>query len=249
MAKGDKIYLATKQELQDVAANAGTKIQEITQQAYNALSEENKNKSDVIYRITDADSTAVLISMQLGETSTTAYAGNKGKALADTIGNTDISEVADGTLTGAVLDLATNKTIGVVELTQAQYNALSNTDKQKDVFYRLTDAEDAGVRAVLIGETATSAFAGNRGKTLEDTVNNDCLKGGIITGTLTSGNTSAILTSNKITSNSIIINISCSKSGLSPSSVNIETGRITLTFSAAQNEDVAIKVIIINGGE
>ena len=45
----------------------------------------------------------------LGETEGTAYAGNKGKALSDKIGNTDIKGIGDGTITGAIKKLDENK--------------------------------------------------------------------------------------------------------------------------------------------
>lgn len=85
----------------NIEFDAGTGIQDITQEEYEALSEEEKMR-DTIYHITDTEDDNAIVIVMLGETSETAYAGDKGKALADKIGDTDISAIGDGTVTGAI---------------------------------------------------------------------------------------------------------------------------------------------------
>ena len=86
------------------------------------------------------------------------------------IGTSDISSIGDGTLTGAISAID-NKGGGVIDITKQAYLALSLEEKNRDIFYRITDENynDTMINLVL-GETATTAYAGNKGKALSDKV-------------------------------------------------------------------------------
>lgn len=64
----------------DIQFDAGTGIKEVTQEQYDTLSDEEK-MSNIIYHIIDAKDDKIILNLMIGETSTTAYAGDKGKAL------------------------------------------------------------------------------------------------------------------------------------------------------------------------
>lgn len=92
--------------------------------------------------------------------------GTDGVILPAPFGTTNISDVGDGTLTGAIRNLA-DRSGGVVDVTQAQYNALSPQEKADDVFYRITDVDaDDTIIDLAIGETAGTAYEGSKGKAL-----------------------------------------------------------------------------------
>ena len=80
------------------------------------------------------------------ETGETAYAGDKGKALADKIGDTDISSIGNGTLTGAINAVNENK-LGKTE-TAASASKLSNTSAigsaTKPVYFNANGVPVAG---------------------------------------------------------------------------------------------------------
>lgn len=66
------------------------------------------------------------------------------------IGTTDISDVGDGTMTGAIRELVDNPSSGggsgdtSIWISQAEYDALSEEEKEKDVDYYIYDADGDG---------------------------------------------------------------------------------------------------------
>ena len=78
--------------------------------------------------------------LSLGETNSTAYAGDKGKANADHIGDlANLSTTEKTNLVGAINELDTSKE-DVRELTMAQFEALSQAEKDNGTAYYVTDA-------------------------------------------------------------------------------------------------------------
>lgn len=131
----------------------------------------------------------------------------------------------------------------IQEITRAEYDALSEEEKMRDVIYQITDEDSSNVIVgMVLGETDKTAFAGNRGKALEEKVNSMMVT---VVGTLATGEKTLVLTDDAITENSVL-DVYSSKYGVSPSNVVGEIGKVTLTFSKAQETDVSIKVIVIN---
>ena len=108
----------------------------------------NKNQS---YRWSGTVYASVGKDLALGETSSTAYAGDKGKALADKIGDTSITSIGDGTLTGAIETLNSNK--------------LDKTGDSKDNTTTFTSSDTSTVSSwtdvptLTSGETHASIFS------------------------------------------------------------------------------------------
>lgn len=180
--------------------------------------------------------------------------GTDGVILPAPFGTANISDVGDGTLTGAIRNLA-DRSGGVVDITQAQYNALSPQEKADDVFYRITDVDaDDTIIDLAIGETAGIAYEGSKGKALANRMdtaetNINTINGKlntIITGTLTTGQTSLEITNAAIRENSII-SIFTDVYGYGPSEVTTINGKITLTFDEAKESNVTIKVVVLGG--
>ena len=128
-------------------------------------------------------------------------------------------------------------------ITTAEFEALSEEEKNRDIFYLLVDEDNTNaIISVALGETDDTAFPGDRGKALEDKVNSTM---SVVVGTLATGEKTLVLTDEAITENSIL-DVYSSKYGISPSNVVGEAGKVTLTFSKSQETDIGIKVIVIN---
>ena len=85
------------------------------------------------------------------------------------LGSKDISNYGS-TITEAIVNL-NNSTFTVVRVTQAQYNALSNDQKNANIIYEITDINvNDTIYNTPLGETATTAYAGNSGKALNDDI-------------------------------------------------------------------------------
>ena len=85
------------------------------------------------------------------------------------LGSKDISNYGS-TITEAIVNL-NNTTFTVVRVTQVQYNALSNDQKNANIIYEITDMDvNDTIYNTPLGETATTAYAGNSGKALNDDI-------------------------------------------------------------------------------
>ena len=145
---GEKQTIDTDKNV-NIEFDAGTGIQDITQEEYDALSEEEK-MGDTIYHITDAEDDNAVVNVMLGETSETAYAGDKGKALADKIGDTDISTIGDGTVTGAISEFNSksnyNANSNIFKIENPKYTGIEAYPNYGAENYTITDDVFAGVQ-------------------------------------------------------------------------------------------------------
>ena len=102
--------------------------------------------------------------LELGETNSTAYAGDKGKANADHIGNlSNLSTTEKTRLVGAVNELDSVKG-DVQELTMAQFDALTPAEKDNGTAYYVTDAE-MGMKVGAAGFTPIGTIISVMGTT------------------------------------------------------------------------------------
>ena len=147
---GEKQTIDTDKNV-NIEFDAGTGIQDITQEEYDALSEEEK-MGDTIYHITDAEDDNVVVNVMLGETSETAYAGDKGKALADKIGDIDISDIGDGTVSDAIR--AVNTKIGSTDISSIGKGTL--TDILSSLTYPNAGAHNSIYRGKNLGTSYTA---------------------------------------------------------------------------------------------
>ena len=108
----------------------------------------NKNQS---YRWSGTVYASVGKDLALGETSSTAYAGDKGKALADKIGDTSITSIGDGTVTGAIETLNSNK---IDKTGDSKDNTTSFTSSDSSTVSEWTD-----VSTLTSGEKHSSIFS------------------------------------------------------------------------------------------
>ena len=110
------------------------------------------NNTNKTYRWSGKKYIVIASDLALGETNSTAYAGNKGKALADKLGTTDISSIGS-TVTEAITNLNTDK--------------LNKTGDSKDNTATFTSSDVADgsstawttVPALTSGEKHTSIFS------------------------------------------------------------------------------------------
>lgn len=211
--------------------------------------------TNLTYRWSGTEYVEISPSLALGETSSTAYAGNKGKANADAIAalQTAVGGLATVATTGDYDDLIDKPTIPTVNNATVTFTQ-GGTTKGTITLNQAADATialDAGGGASALDDlsdvTITSATL-TSGQVLKYNGSawvNDSGGGSSwtdLTDTLLAGQTSLTIQDVAITVNSTI-DVYTDTYGINPTNVVVATGTITLTFEA-QSADLGVKVRI-----